>query len=364
MSNNKYKVQVICLTYNHKDYIEQALQGFIMQKVNFPYEVLIGDDCSTDGTTKIIKQYAHKYPDIIKLISHNKNLGSMRNAKNLRNRITAEYICYCEGDDYWTDENKLQKQVDFLDMHPEYRGCFHDAEIVKPIDKYWYGDKSYQYDNDGKRYLPRNKKGFIKKHKYTISDLIGNYIIHTATIMYRWNYNIKFPEWMNDCRGGDIVIQMLQCGKDGGYYYMPEAMSVYRVANGVSAYQNHKDLIKASKIDTLLTYQNLKEYFAPDFEKEINDFMQPNFAMLFRYINQEKDIDLLRKFVEKFPNKYIALTNYFMRKTIRQKYNNKIITWKFKILFIELLKIKKQDNYLIIYLLGFIPIIKYKRKES
>ena len=364
MSNNKYKVQVICLTYNHKDYIEQALRGFVMQKVDFLYEVLVGDDCSTDGTTEIIKKYSQKYPDIIKLIKRKKNLGSMLNGQDLRKRIKAEYICYCEGDDYWTDENKLQKQVDFLDTHPEYRGCFHDAEILKPKDKYWYADEAYEYDKEGKRYLPRSKKGFVKKHKYTVPDLIGNYIIHTATIMYRWNYNIEFPAWMNECRGGDIIIQMLQCGKGGYYYYMPEAMSVYRVANGVSAYKNHKDLVKISKIDTLLTYQKLKEYFSPNYEKEFSTFMQANFAQLFRYINQEEDVDLLEKFIKNFPNKYIKLTNYFMKQTADKNLRKSSNVWKISVLFIELVKVEKQYNCLTIYLFGIIPIIKYKRKNN
>ena len=127
------KLSIICLAYNQVRFIKDALEGFVMQKTNFPFEVIIHDDASTDGTTEIIKEYEHKYPNIIKPIYQTEN--QWRKAKTMSKtfiypHIKGEYVAFCEGDDYWTDENKLQKQVDFLDSHPDYTICFHPVNVI------------------------------------------------------------------------------------------------------------------------------------------------------------------------------------------------------------------------------------------
>lgn len=126
-------VSISCITYNHAHYIKDALEGFLMQQTNFPFEVLIHDDCSTDGTDKIIREYAERYPDIIKPMyetvnqySQGKPIGSM--IWNIP-RAKGKYIAICEGDDYWSDALKLQKQVDFLEANPSYGLCFTDFNI-------------------------------------------------------------------------------------------------------------------------------------------------------------------------------------------------------------------------------------------
>ena len=108
-------VSVCCVTYNHADFIKQTLEGFVTQKTNFPFEVIIADDCSTDGQQDIIKEYAKKYPDIIKPIFHSHNTGSYQNLLDAASACKGKYVAMCDGDDYWTDENKLQKQADFID---------------------------------------------------------------------------------------------------------------------------------------------------------------------------------------------------------------------------------------------------------
>lgn len=117
-------VSISCITYNHAPYIKEALEGFVTQRTDFPFEVLIHDDCSTDGTTDIIRKYATEYPDIIKPMyeeinqySQGKPIGTV--VWNYP-RASGKYIAFCEGDDYWTDPLKLQKQVDFLETNPEY----------------------------------------------------------------------------------------------------------------------------------------------------------------------------------------------------------------------------------------------------
>ena len=116
-------VTIRCITYNHEPYIRQCLEGFVMQKTNFPFEAIVHDDASTDGTAAIIREYAEKYPDIIKPIyetenQYSKHDGSLQRIMNAH--IRGKYVAICEGDDYWIDPLKLQKQVDFLENHPEY----------------------------------------------------------------------------------------------------------------------------------------------------------------------------------------------------------------------------------------------------
>jgi glycosyltransferase involved in cell wall biosynthesis len=125
-------VSITCITYNHEKYIAQAIDGFLMQETSFPYEIIIGEDCSTDNTREIIKRYCRQYPGLIKLVTSDSNVGARRNGIRIRNEAKGKYIAVCEGDDYWTDPHKLQKQVDFLEAHPDHVLCFH---YINRVDK-------------------------------------------------------------------------------------------------------------------------------------------------------------------------------------------------------------------------------------
>lgn len=124
------KVSVVILTYNQEKYIAQAIDSIVCQKTNFPFEILIGDDCSTDSTRAICIAYQKKYPDIIQLILQDKNLGVIGNYTSLLQRCRAPYIAECGGDDYWCDELKLQKHVDFMDKHNDVVVTYHDAKTI------------------------------------------------------------------------------------------------------------------------------------------------------------------------------------------------------------------------------------------
>ena len=123
-------VSVLCTAYNHEEYIRDALESIVTQQTDFPFELLVNDDASTDGTAAIIREYAGKYPDIVRPFYQEKNLYSQDIDiyyavffPNARGR----YVAFCEGDDYWTDPTKLQRQVDFLEAHPEYSACVHNT---------------------------------------------------------------------------------------------------------------------------------------------------------------------------------------------------------------------------------------------
>ncbi|NCD41933.1 MAG: glycosyltransferase, partial [Bacteroidia bacterium] len=133
-------VSICCITYNHEPFIRQCLDGFLMQKTDFPFKIVIHDDCSTDKTPDVIREYKQKYPDILCPIFQEVNQMSKGHSITVEFVLPAchgKYIALCEGDDYWTDPLKLQKQVDFLEAHPEYSLCGHNTKIV--------------YENDGGR---------------------------------------------------------------------------------------------------------------------------------------------------------------------------------------------------------------------
>lgn len=130
-------VTIRCLVYNHEPYLRQCLEGFVMQKTNFPFEAIVHDDASTDGSAVIIREYAEKYPDIIKPIyetenQYSKHDGSIQRIMNEHTR--GKYVALCEGDDYWIDPLKLQKQVDFLECHPDYGLIYTQAKVLKGKD--------------------------------------------------------------------------------------------------------------------------------------------------------------------------------------------------------------------------------------
>ena len=170
------KVSIFCLAYNQKKYIKNCLDNMISQKTNFVFEVIIHDDCSTDGTREIIEEYANKYP-FIKPIYEQENQYSKKNMTVVVNKMFAkcsgEYIAMLEGDDYWCDENKLQAQVDFLDNNPEFTGCFTKTLRKNVI------------TNEDICYKPSDEE-LNGKNVFTIEDTIKGYFICTASVMYRF----------------------------------------------------------------------------------------------------------------------------------------------------------------------------------
>ncbi len=182
------KVVVICLTYNQEKFIRKTLDGFISQKVNCPVEFIISDDGSSDGTADIIREYAKKYPDIITPILHPKNKGVAENAISALRRIRGQYVAWCDGDDCWTDPNKLQMQVDILNKHP-------DCSIVCTDVKFHYvDDEKPDFVFKVKKYMPRN---MARKKTYDFDDLLNCRFIASCTAMVRWKMVANtLPDWL------------------------------------------------------------------------------------------------------------------------------------------------------------------------
>ena len=222
--NLKPAVTVVCITYKHEEYIRQALDSFLMQKTNFKYQIFVGEDNGPDGTADIVREYAEKYPDKIVAFLREKNMGAQRNLIDMCNKAKSPYIAFCEGDDYWTDEYKLQKQYDLMEANPEYRACFTETEIL--ADEDWYLNNYYKAYN-GIRSIPRSIPNYKRKPELKMDYYIKFGPAHTSSMFFRWNYELVIPEWYYTHIYGDHSIMMMQVG-DGILGYIPEIMSVYR----------------------------------------------------------------------------------------------------------------------------------------
>lgn len=227
-------VSVCCLAYNHEPYIQQCLDGFVMQQTNFKYEVLINDDASTDATADIIREYELKYPNIIKPIYQKNNLysqGVAISATYLYPRAQGKYIAKCEGDDYWTDPHKLQKQVDFLEANPEYSLCCHRYDIYTEDTKTWDEDYVSNLFANGEEDI-----SFSNKENFDC------WITKTLTLLYR--KDVFDPEILfkyKYSRDVHLNYHLLKVGKG---YCMNYNAGVYRRHSGgvFASLDNNKKL--------------------------------------------------------------------------------------------------------------------------
>lgn len=210
------QVSVCMISYNHESFIRDAIEGVLMQKTNFCFELVIGEDCSIDNTRKICESYQIRYPDIIKLLPSDNNLGVMPNFIRTLNACKGEFIAFCEGDDYWTDPYKLQKQVDVLESNMDYSICFHNTEERVIGNSF---EPSFLYNSS------------TQKEISTIYDLAYRNFIPTCSVVYRNNLFDKYPEWFNEISIGDWPLHIMNA-QFGKIYYIPHIMGVHRIHSG------------------------------------------------------------------------------------------------------------------------------------
>lgn len=212
MNKNHPLVSVCMITYNHEMYIAQAIESVLMQKTNFDYEIVIGEDCSTDRTREIVLGYKAKHPDKIKLLLQEKNVGMMQNFIDTLKACTGKYIALLEGDDYWTDPYKLQMQVDILEKHPEYSMCFTARNIVDELNKINYVEK-------------------YSKEFYTTKDVIGGFIAGVQTIVFRkFKDLISFLDKNRNFLAGDRLLTYY-FSILGRLYCLNKITATYRISS-------------------------------------------------------------------------------------------------------------------------------------
>ena len=257
MSGKTPLVSVLTLAYNHAPYIRECLDGILMQKTNFAFELLIHDDASTDGTADIIREYEAKYPDIIKPIYQTENQyskGVKVSLTYLYPRAKGKYIAMCEGDDYWTDPLKLQKQVDFMEANEDIPCCFHRVDILRQ------NENKFE-----KGSLPK----FIKEDDicegkfFTNEDRLEKWFAYILAIMFRSKYidyltknSKKYKFTFND---NHIIYYLM---KDSKAYYFKDSMAIYRINDG-GVFGNRDSFYKAHFSYNLIKeiYSYEKDYF-------------------------------------------------------------------------------------------------------
>jgi len=234
------KVSVLITTYNREKYIAQALESVLKQNVNFEYEIIVGEDNSTDNTRKILLTYIKEFPQKIRVLLHAINIKASKNLYSIFQISQGEYIALLDSDDYWTSQFKLQRQADFMDVNPEYSICFHDS-------KHFYQDES---KDNWFVSLPRNSNTF------NIQDLRRPFI-PTSSTMLRRNVLKDLPSWYSESRSLEWPLHIIfsQFGKIG---YIREVMSATRIHkdgawNGLSLIEQYKKAIHQQE----LTYKNV-----------------------------------------------------------------------------------------------------------
>jgi glycosyltransferase involved in cell wall biosynthesis len=214
---NKICVSIFMLTYNQEEFISQTIESILAQKTNFIYQLVIGEDCSTDDTRLICEKYAREYPGKIKLLPSKKNLGLINNFIRTFKECDGKYVAICDGDDYWIDPLKLQKQVDFLENNADYSIVFTGIKFLYPNG----GSRDIDWPN--------------QEETSSFNDLIFSNFIPSVTVLFRNRQEKEnFPDWLDKFPYGDWPIYLWTI-KDGGKIgYLKDITAVYRKEIGVS----------------------------------------------------------------------------------------------------------------------------------
>lgn len=363
LDNDDTMVTVVCITYKHEEYIAQALDSFLMQKTDFKFKVFVGEDCGPDRTADIVREYAAKYPDIIVPFIREENMGAQRNLIDMCQRATSPYIAFCEGDDYWIDENKLQRQVDYMEQNLDMRFCFHNIEIVAPDD--WYFNDYYKPNADGRRLMPDCIPGYNKSQKiFDARSYIRHNPARTSSVFYRWNYDADIPAWYYQHLGGDVSMSMIQLG-DGRCSIIPGVMATWRRSEAGVTFAANADMdFLKTRVDWVGILSDLRQYFIDNFNGlarvQIENRIKLESANYLQTLIKLNRTDLIAEFFQLFPesakislNAYLsfyrdsrALTAVYgwdgYRMAVRNRYFRRLV----KPLVRMALKIKKKKDFL------------------
>jgi len=244
-------VSVLMLTHNHEPHIAKAIESILSQECEFPFELIIGEDCSVDRTRGICLYYQKRHPEIVRVVFSDENVGMHRNFSRIWHRARGKYIAMCEGDDYWTDRGKICKQAAWLEERPEFTLCGTLTDKIR-LDK----DDTW------------TKCGVVGpveiRDRYSIEDLIPHYNFHFSSIMLRKDA-VRFPLWFWDMYCVDRPLYLL-CAAKGPVGFLPEITSVYRLHEG-GTWSTVTQLEKASK--SIKLFETVNRHFNRRYNKYI-----------------------------------------------------------------------------------------------
>lgn len=247
MKNSKPLVSVIMITYNQEYYIDEAIRGVVKQRVDFPIEVIVANDASTDGTARRCRIWAERYPDMIKFIDRSQNIGLQRNFMDAYSRCSGKYIAICEGDDWWCASCKLARQVEYMERNGDCNVCFH--RVVN----YFADSHTMSLSNGGQRC------------DMTIEQLARANMITNLSVMYRRSALSVMPEWIGEITVFDYALHMLHAENGGTIHFINRPMAVYRQnINGLWSGQRWRQLSLAMTVR-----EHLMSHFA--YRREVYD---------------------------------------------------------------------------------------------
>ena len=324
--NTKPLVSIVCLTFNEEEFVRDTFDNFLSQQTSFPFEVLVYDDASQDATPQIIQEYVNKYPDIFKATLYTENnfkkgLGFLGLRVGFQ-EAQGKYIAYCEGDDYWCDNLKLQKQVDFLESHPEYEVCAHETLIRNDFDE----------KENGTLFSHTKVNLFLDRKQcqhYTFEDTLTGNIFHISSLMFR-NRIIEWPVWITDIVALDMVLFMILAEK-GDIYRLDDVMSVYRhnVKSITSTQQQFGNQVAFNNKSIELVSQ-MDEYWTHKYHKQISYVIARYYmSNMFCYLSKSyRNYAMAKEMAKKafLLNKYVFV-KYFVIESIAKlkKHLNRVV---------------------------------------
>ena len=318
--NIKPRVSVVCLCYNQVNFIETSIQGFINQKTKFPFEIIIGDDCSNDGTIEIIQNYYKNNVNIIKPIFRNNNIGGAKNLINCLDIAVGDYIAYCEGDDFWNDDKKLQKQFDLLESNLEFGLIWTDID-VNDLQK-------------GKVFNSVFQNKFYPKYDNFEDILINKPFFAPSTWFFRKDFKLFFNNYINYIDGSFPFI--LDIIKSSRIFYMNEVTGVYTkrfesASNNINPLKRYEfaRLVFKIQIEYSYKYKVSNDIVHKIYFNYYNSFL--HYAIIAKDYNFLKDAD---KILINSKNKRVLFLLFIS---------------KFKPLIIIFAYIFKKDKYIILF---------------
>lgn len=261
-------ISIAILAYNHELYIAEAIEGILMQQTSYPYKIVIAEDCSTDSTREIILKYQQKYPEKFKLILQKKNVGFMQNNIDILSNMEGKYIATCEGDDYWIDPLKLQKQVDFLENNEQYGLICTN-----------YTSNSVNVSSDQNRDIE-------------LKDLLKNSSVGTVTALFRKKYIDKYlTEKLNlKLSMGDYQLWIYICSQTK-IYKLSDVTAFYRILRDSASGRNNYIKQKKFALDVLQTTKN--NLYKVKSKEDFDDILRERYGQLFKILVDSKDKEFL-----------------------------------------------------------------------
>lgn len=292
------KVSVALVTYNHERFISQAIESVLMQETAFDYELVIGEDWSTDRTREIVVDFQKRFPERIRLLPRDRNVGAHENFAQTLAACTAEYIALLDGDDYWTTPHKLQKQVEFLDSHAECSLCFHPVT--------WF----YESAEDIATASPKHGSKWpqVCRELSSAEDILREIFIQTASVMLRQEILGEYPAWFRELNWGDWPLYVLYADK-GKLGCVDEVMSAHRKHGGGMCYGLDEERMYTGAIKM---YGHLNKHLDFRYKDVIRPILADYYFKLAVFYDQSGDPNLARAFVSKSLTN--DLSNYHKRR--------------------------------------------------